>query len=220
MPSTVVRRVLFTPPALLINTSRRSCVARYSSASRRTAACDEKSHIISETFGDPLRSCTSARPPRCGAGHGPPSRRARPGARDRSDAYRPIPLVAPVTSTVFPRISQDMLNRVLPVFYGRAALASIISAGPRGAMPSITSATITAFYLFDVAEQIDLALLHRPIGGGATNARLTTKTFCALVPAVFRRRRWSSTASRSTCTRSMAFARGSSSSTTASSRSR
>src|SRR5512134_3843878 len=43
-------------------------------------------------------------------------------------------------------------------------------------MPAITSATITAFYLFDVAEQIDLAALRAAIGGGAINARLTTKS--------------------------------------------
>ncbi len=43
-------------------------------------------------------------------------------------------------------------------------------------MPAITSATITAFYLFDVAEQIDLVALRAAIGGGATNARFTTKT--------------------------------------------
>ena len=43
-------------------------------------------------------------------------------------------------------------------------------------MPAITSATITAFYLFDVAEQIDLAALRAAIGGGASNARLTTKS--------------------------------------------
>jgi hypothetical protein len=43
-------------------------------------------------------------------------------------------------------------------------------------MPTITSATITAFYLFDVAEAIDLAALRAAIGGGAINARLTTKS--------------------------------------------
>ena len=43
-------------------------------------------------------------------------------------------------------------------------------------MPAITSATITAFYLFDVAEQIDLTVLREAIGGGAINARLTTKS--------------------------------------------
>ena len=43
-------------------------------------------------------------------------------------------------------------------------------------MPAITSATITAFYLFDVAEQIDLTALRAAIGGGAINARLTTKS--------------------------------------------
>ena len=39
-------------------------------------------------------------------------------------------------------------------------------------MPAITSATITAFYLFDVAEQIDLVALRAAIGGGAMHARL------------------------------------------------
>ena len=43
-------------------------------------------------------------------------------------------------------------------------------------MPAITSATITAFYLFDVAEQIDLTALRAAIGGGAMHARLTTKS--------------------------------------------
>jgi hypothetical protein len=43
-------------------------------------------------------------------------------------------------------------------------------------VPTITSATITAFYLFDVAEAIDLAALRHAIGGGATNAQLTTKS--------------------------------------------
>jgi hypothetical protein len=43
-------------------------------------------------------------------------------------------------------------------------------------MPAITSATITAFYLFDIAEQIDLTALSAAIGGGAINARLTTKS--------------------------------------------
>ena len=43
-------------------------------------------------------------------------------------------------------------------------------------MPAITSATITAIYLFDVAEGIDLTKLRATIGGGAINARLTTKS--------------------------------------------
>jgi hypothetical protein len=43
-------------------------------------------------------------------------------------------------------------------------------------VPEIKSASITAFYLFDVAEQIDLARLRETIGGGATSARLTTKS--------------------------------------------
>jgi hypothetical protein len=42
-------------------------------------------------------------------------------------------------------------------------------------VPSITSATITAFYLFDVAEQIDLGRLRAAIGERATDARLPTK---------------------------------------------
>ncbi len=43
-------------------------------------------------------------------------------------------------------------------------------------MPAITSATINAFYQFDVAEQIDLTALRAAIGSGAINARLTTKS--------------------------------------------
>ena len=43
-------------------------------------------------------------------------------------------------------------------------------------MPAIVDSTITAFYLFDVAEQIDLTAL-RAVIGGASPARLTTKAF-------------------------------------------
>ena len=43
-------------------------------------------------------------------------------------------------------------------------------------MPAITSATLTAFYLFDVADQIDVAGLQSSIGGGAAAARLTPKS--------------------------------------------
>ena len=43
-------------------------------------------------------------------------------------------------------------------------------------MPAITSGTVTAFYLFDVAEQIDLQRLRGAIGGGAAAARLTRKS--------------------------------------------
>ena len=43
-------------------------------------------------------------------------------------------------------------------------------------MPAIASATITAFYLFDVAEQIDLIALRSAIGGGAESARFTSKS--------------------------------------------
>ena len=43
-------------------------------------------------------------------------------------------------------------------------------------MAAITSATITAFYLFDIAEQIDLAALQPAIGMGATPARFTPKS--------------------------------------------
>ena len=38
-------------------------------------------------------------------------------------------------------------------------------------MPTIASATITSFYLFDVAEEIDLERLRQLIGGGAAAAR-------------------------------------------------
>lgn len=43
-------------------------------------------------------------------------------------------------------------------------------------MPAIASATITAFYLFDVADQIDLRALRATIGGGAADARFTPKS--------------------------------------------
>jgi hypothetical protein len=41
---------------------------------------------------------------------------------------------------------------------------------------TIKSATVTAFYLFDVAEQIDLARVRTAIGGETVAARLTTKS--------------------------------------------
>ncbi len=40
-------------------------------------------------------------------------------------------------------------------------------------MPAITSATITAFYLFDIAEQIDLPRIRAAAGDAATAARFT-----------------------------------------------
>jgi hypothetical protein len=43
-------------------------------------------------------------------------------------------------------------------------------------MPAITSATLTAYYLFDVADQIDVAWLQNAIGGGAAVARLVPKS--------------------------------------------
>lgn len=43
-------------------------------------------------------------------------------------------------------------------------------------MPAITSATITALYLYDVAEEIDLESLRRQFGGSAAAARFKPKT--------------------------------------------
>jgi hypothetical protein len=43
-------------------------------------------------------------------------------------------------------------------------------------MPAIASATITAFYLYDVAEEIDLESLRRQFGGIAADARFKPKT--------------------------------------------
>jgi hypothetical protein len=40
-------------------------------------------------------------------------------------------------------------------------------------VPSIKSANITAFYLFDVAEQIDLPRVHASVGAAATAARIS-----------------------------------------------
>jgi hypothetical protein len=62
----------------------------------------------------------------------------------------------------------------------RAALASSLIPEPHGidygAVPSIQSATVTAFYLFDVAEQIDLPALRSVLGGGAAAAKLAPKS--------------------------------------------
>ena len=43
-------------------------------------------------------------------------------------------------------------------------------------MPAIGSASLTAFYLFDVADQIDMSTLRTAIGGGAASARLVPKS--------------------------------------------
>jgi uncharacterized protein YifE (UPF0438 family) len=43
-------------------------------------------------------------------------------------------------------------------------------------VPAITAATITAFYLFDVADEIDLPRLQQEIGGGAAAARFAQKS--------------------------------------------
>ena len=43
-------------------------------------------------------------------------------------------------------------------------------------MPAINAASITAFYLFDVADEIDLARLQKEIGGGAAAARFAPKS--------------------------------------------
>ena len=42
-------------------------------------------------------------------------------------------------------------------------------------MPTIAASTITSFYLFDVAEEIDLERLRQLIGGGAAAARFVPK---------------------------------------------
>ena len=43
-------------------------------------------------------------------------------------------------------------------------------------MAAIESATLTAFYLFDVADDIDVAALRATIGGSAASARLVPKS--------------------------------------------
>ena len=43
-------------------------------------------------------------------------------------------------------------------------------------MPEVQAATVTALYLFDVADQIDLASLRLAFGGGAASARLAPKS--------------------------------------------
>jgi hypothetical protein len=43
-------------------------------------------------------------------------------------------------------------------------------------VPAIQAGTVTAFYLFDIAEQIDLASLRMAIGGGAASPRFLPKS--------------------------------------------
>ena len=82
-------------------------------------------------------------------------------------------------------------------------------------MPAIKSAAITAFYLFDVADDINLAALRAAIGASAASAPLIPKSNA---PSYFhtRRRRSSSMARRLALAISTAFVRASNSSTTAS----
>jgi hypothetical protein len=44
------------------------------------------------------------------------------------------------------------------------------------AVPPIAAATVTAFYLFDIADQIDLRALRTSIGSGAADARLVPRS--------------------------------------------
>jgi hypothetical protein len=43
-------------------------------------------------------------------------------------------------------------------------------------LPAINAATVTVFFLFDVAEEIDLAALQKAIGGGAAAVRFVPKS--------------------------------------------
>jgi len=54
--------------------------------------------------------------------------------------------------------------------------AEVIERYAGSIVPAITAATITAFYLYDVAEAIDLAALRREFGGSAAAAQFVPKT--------------------------------------------
>jgi hypothetical protein len=52
-----------------------------------------------------------------------------------------------------------------------------------GLVPAVKSGSVTAFYLFDVSENIDLTLLHKDVGGAGAAARLAPKSS---TPSYFR----------------------------------
>ena len=70
----------------------------------------------------------------------------------------------------------------------------------------IRAGTLTAIYLFDVAEQIDVPAMRRLLGGGATS-RLPSKSTAPLYACATRLRRSSSRARPSASLWSRAFGR-------------
>ena len=74
-------------------------------------------------------------------------------------------------------------------------------------MAAIESATLTAFYLFDVADDIDVAALRATIGGSAASARLVPKSTAPSYLSGTPHRRLLSTAKRSASAISTAFER-------------
>ena len=106
MPSFVTVRSFSTVPALLTSTSRRSNRRRTSSAKRRMSSCREKSQSNEETSAAGAPARTSSRQRAVLAASRPTITTFAPCRARLRAAVRPMPLVAPVISTLLPRMSQ------------------------------------------------------------------------------------------------------------------
>src|SRR5712691_182033 len=106
MPSSVSVRFLNTVPALFTSTSRRSYRRKTSSARRRTSACRKKSQSSDDTSAPGALARTSSRQRAVFAASRPTRTTFAPCSARLRAASRPMPLVAPVTRTRLPRMSQ------------------------------------------------------------------------------------------------------------------
>src|SRR5229473_3657340 len=122
MPSFVSVRSLNTVPALFTRTSRRSKRRRNSSARRLTSACWEKSQRSDDTSAPGAPPRTSSRQRAVLAASRPTITTLAPCLARLRAASKPIPLVAPVTQTLLPRMSQIMVRG--PIAQGGIAPAA------------------------------------------------------------------------------------------------
>ena len=104
--------------------------ARKSSASRRIDACNEKSHRSDSTVLAPARFCTSATAAWVLPGSRPTITTWAPIRANSTAASSPMPLVAPVTSTVFPRRSDMGAERNVPSDHTQARQTGAQARGP------------------------------------------------------------------------------------------
>src|SRR2546425_3110991 len=102
MASTVSFRSTLTVPALLTRISSLGQRARSSAASRRIDACEAKVQSDSSTVRDPDRCRTYSEAAAVFAGLRPTSTTRAPRRARATAASRPRPLLAPVTTAVFP----------------------------------------------------------------------------------------------------------------------